>query len=52
MLRVDDRIAGGPVLLDFDALTVNPSGLDSRVFRPRIPAGARIETVDGTERDT
>jgi hypothetical protein len=50
-LSVEDRIAGGSVLLDFDALTVNPSGLDSRVFRPRIPAGARIETVDGTERD-
>jgi len=50
-LSVEDRIAGGSVLLDFDALTVNPSGLDSRVFRPRIPADARIETVDGTEGD-
>ncbi len=50
-LTVQDRVAGGTVLVEFDALTVNPAGLDARAFRPRFPAGARIETLDGTERD-
>jgi outer membrane lipoprotein-sorting protein len=50
-LSVQDRVAGGSVLLEFDSLTVNPPGLDSRAFRPLTPPGARVETVDGTERD-
>ena len=50
-LSVRDGVAGGSVLLEFDSLTVNPAGLDARAFRPLTPPGARVETVDGKERD-
>jgi hypothetical protein len=47
-LVVQDRLGGGTVLLDFDALAVNPADLDARAFRPLAPPGAKVIDVAGT----
>jgi hypothetical protein len=48
-LIVQDRLGSSTLLLDFDALAVNPADLDSGAFQPRIPPEARIVTVGAAE---
>ena len=48
-LVVQDLLGGSTILLDFDALAINPADLGPGAFQPRIPPETRIETVGGAE---
>jgi hypothetical protein len=45
-----DLATGGAVLLDFDALTLDPADLDAEAFRPRLPPRVRTQPVGEPER--
>jgi hypothetical protein len=40
-----DGATGGAVRLEFDSVELDPRDLDDGAFRPRLPAGARVERV-------